>query len=437
VVVTVYGDAGVQSTTTITTDDILGKNPQFPPDVVNAQYQTRAVPNGPKSNDPLVGQGLSIRQLVQHLSPPISPGSVTYTQVTGRSAYQSNLSSSTHDFDDPNDPDFPFERGLEPAFFPITGQSNAMGYIRPLRADDASDVNNRDYMETDPGGALRLDVHTSGTLLQPEITAAPHSIKPGGSVAFKGSVSDPDSSETVTWTWTFGDGAITDAQGPHASHLYSAPGTYFAFADVSGSNGSSGESAPVQITVTAPRSTSTSPAPTPRTSTTPPPTGHSHGTGGSHNPTSGPTGGNGHHGGGAPQSSAVNSTQPGRGSESVAPAPIPVGPPADGTPSGAATGADNATASNPSAAGSATTTHPEGQVSGYLIAGLAAVPISAAPSTRESHRPLTAPAARDGIPPPWRISVWLLVAAGAVMLFIAGAAREARRPARRTNRRHA
>jgi hypothetical protein len=436
VVVTVYGASGPTSSTVIATDDILGSDAQFPPDVIDAQYHTRDTAGGSKSPDPLVAQGVSIRQIVQHLDPPVAPSSVTYTEIIGRTDYRSALTSDTHDFDDPNNPDYPFEDGLEPAIYPIVGPSDAMGYIRPLRAGTDSDVNVRDYLQTLPGGALLLNIHTSGSRLTPTITAAPHQITAGDSVAFDGNVVDPDG--TPSWTWTFGDGAISDPQGPQASHVYSTPGTYLAFADVADSAGSSGESMAVQITVTPAASSSSSPTPTPRssasTSPTPTPTGHSHGGGSSHNPSNGPTSGDGHHGGGAPQSSIANSTQPGRStaaSESSPGAPTLAGPPVANPSLGSPTAA---TASATSAAPVRGIHAADGLVSGYLINGLVAMPLSGPTNSPLPRRPLTAPAARNGVPPPWRVAVWLVVGVGILGLLILGAAGEARRPARRTKR---
>ncbi len=49
-------------------------------------------------------------------------------------------------------------------------------------------------------------------------------LDPGAAVAFAGTATDPDAGDTVTYSWSFGDGG--SASGAAATHAYHAPGTY-------------------------------------------------------------------------------------------------------------------------------------------------------------------------------------------------------------------
>ena len=390
VVVQVLGDTGSDANPVVVTLADLANWT----DVTDTQYFTRATSGGMATSEPFVAQGVSIRHLLQQLG--VAPSSVTYTSIVGRTSYRSLLSAQTHDFDDPTSPDFPFQDGLLPVLWPI-GSDDAIGYLRPLRSD--TDVNGPDFLETYSEGELELTVHTSGTVLTPTITAQPRSVRAGSAVAFTAAVEDPDATETLSYTWSFGDGS--GGQDAQTTHRYTTPGTYFAYVEVDGAHGSSGQSASVKITVLPGPSTS---PPRPPTSTPAP--GPSHGTGGAHNPTSGPVTGNGQHGGGAPQSSTP-SESPARGSAT-----------ASGSPATSAAHSSGP-APAPSPSGS--------RITGYLIAGFATTPGAA--STAARNTPLTAPAARDGRLTR-SVSGWLVAVLAALALLAFGAHAEARRPDR-------
>lgn len=401
VVVHVVGDAGSPpDTTVVTLTDLADWT-----DVTDTQYLVRSTPGGSVTSEPL-SQGVSIRHLLQQLG--IAPSSVTYTAIVGRTPYQSLLSAQTHDFDDPTSPDFPFQSGLEPVLWPI-GSDDAIGYLRPLRGD--SDVNGRDFMQTFSEGAFDLTVHTSGTVLRPTVTAQPRSVRAGQTVSFTATVDDPDATEQLSYTWSFGDGSGTGPQSARTTtHRYSTAGSYYAYVEVVGTNGSTGESATVEITVRSGASTS---PPPPRTS--PPPRGPSHGAGSAHNPTSGPVTAQGHHGGGAPASPAPDSPRAG-------PTTAPGG---SATPS-AARGSATPTAPRPSPTASPTVSAGGSRVAGYLIAEFAPGPTRSSASTRTT--PLTAPAARDGRLTR-SVTAWLLAGLAVVALLAFGAFAEAKRPA--------
>ena len=65
----------------------------------------------------------------------------------------------------------------------------------------------------------------------------PYSGTPGVAVSFTGTATDPGTLDTLTYAWTFGDGATSTAQSP--THAYPAAGTYTVTLKVTDSNGAS------------------------------------------------------------------------------------------------------------------------------------------------------------------------------------------------------
>jgi hypothetical protein len=255
-------------------------------DLTDPPYQTRVVPHTDPQSEPRPGRALSLRHLLGQLNPPIAPQSVTFTAAPNRDGVPSTL--TTTDLADPSDPAFPFQAGLMPAIF-IVGNNDAIGYIRPLR-DDA-DTNGNDFWQTDSLGVLELTVHTTGKLLTPTVHASQTKITTGKRDAFTASF-DQAVATTITYTWSFGDGATAITQDAAASHVFTTSGSYFVVVTVQGADGSIGQAKPLQITVgKAPK-----PKPRPHPSASP-------GTGTSphpNNPSTGPNHSNGGRAGTAP-----------------------------------------------------------------------------------------------------------------------------------------
>ncbi len=88
---------------------------------------------------------------------------------------------------------------------------------------------------------------TTGLNHAPSANAGgPYKAGVGAAITFSGTGSDPDSGDTITFSWTFGDGS--SASGASASHAYAASGCYQATLTVADSHGASATSAsPVTI----------------------------------------------------------------------------------------------------------------------------------------------------------------------------------------------
>ena len=80
--------------------------------------------------------------------------------------------------------------------------------------------------------------------------AGPYSVQAGVSFTLSGSGSDPDPGDSLSYTWSFGDGS-KPINGAQVSHTYAAAGTYTATLTVSDGRGGSATST-AQVTVTAP-----------------------------------------------------------------------------------------------------------------------------------------------------------------------------------------
>ena len=77
-----------------------------------------------------------------------------------------------------------------------------------------------------------------------------YSVQSGVSLTLTGSGSDPDAGDSLTFTWSFGDGS-KPINGAQVSHTYATAGTYTATLTVSDGKGGSAPST-AQVTVTAP-----------------------------------------------------------------------------------------------------------------------------------------------------------------------------------------
>ena len=111
------------------------------------------------------------------------------------------------------------------------------------------------------GGQVRRISYTGGTNRAPTaaITASPTNGAAPLAVNFDGSASnDPDTGDTLTYRWDFGDGSTpSETTSPTTSHTYTASGTYTASLTVRDNRGASSTAATVRIDVG-----NTPPAPT-------------------------------------------------------------------------------------------------------------------------------------------------------------------------------
>lgn len=207
-------------------------------DLADPPYETRSDPTHQPSNNPNPHEATSLQSLVQDIDVPGSPGTklataaVTYTEVFDPAGASHRLSAG---YLGPSH----YQRALLPAVYASTG---AIVYIRPLRNDDAGDVNvspdpNRGgYFQTGEGGALRLTLHTSGRSLPVSISATPAKPDVGESVALSATIGADVPG--ATYAWDFADGTRSSSEAP--SHRWTATGTYQVGLTVQGSDGSSG-----------------------------------------------------------------------------------------------------------------------------------------------------------------------------------------------------
>jgi PKD repeat protein len=137
--------------------------------------------------------------------------------------------------------------GGEPAVFSVEGGSTH--FVRPLLAADPGDANAEDNIATVAGRSLIVGLH-EGEVVAVGVTPASASSAAGSPVQLSATASATQPAETFAYTWSFGDG--TTATGPTVSHAFVGSGTYVVRVTATGSGGSGGESAPVNVVVGTP-----------------------------------------------------------------------------------------------------------------------------------------------------------------------------------------
>src|SRR5262249_46804003 len=100
------------------------------------------------------------------------------------------------------------------------------------------------YYTTYAGGGEIHEIRFTGNANRPPPASTPPSPTSGPTplaVAFDGSnSSDPDQGDTLTYTWTFGDGSPSQTtSGPTTSHTYTATGNFTAKLVVKDNHGAS------------------------------------------------------------------------------------------------------------------------------------------------------------------------------------------------------
>jgi hypothetical protein len=212
---------------------------------VDRQYYTRTVAGQTPVPSPFVSTGLTVRQLIQGLSPGIDPAAVTFTDSPRPDGSWSTLQAA--DLGDPS----PFASQLDPV---VRVSNGAVQYIRPLY-DNAADVNAPDELTGPEEGPLNIYVHT-GPLLDVTVATAPSTdhVPLGTPVDFTATVAKPPvDSATLSYVWTFGDGTTSPAMTTgEVQHTFAAPGTYPVVASVMGAKDAAGTSAATTIVVVKP-----------------------------------------------------------------------------------------------------------------------------------------------------------------------------------------
>jgi hypothetical protein len=125
-------------------------------------------------------------------------------------------------------------------------------------------------------------IHTSGTIVHPQIRASTSKTVAGTSVGFSATFTEGSPPPGATYAWSFGDG--TTATGPDPTHTWKNSGTYSVNLDTGASDGSEGSATPVRVQVGA------KPKPPPKA---PPTKAPGTGTGPKHHTVTGPTTGTG------------------------------------------------------------------------------------------------------------------------------------------------
>jgi hypothetical protein len=410
-------------------------------DLGTVTYTLKSQPSTPPAPYPLPNV-LSLHGLLNNLV-GVDPSQVHFTTIVVRGGSHVAV-LQTADLGLPGDPGYPFLGGLQPA---ISAQQDGLTYIRPQRSED--DVNAPDRLLTAQTGELDLTVHLTGQLLHPTITANPTSTLVSKPVRF---ATQPVDGATYTWTFDYGGVQTTKTTAtPDVTNRFAQPGTYGASVAVTrSSDGSWGQSSNVAlVNVHKPKP--------------PPPPKHHHkhhkkpgpggGTGNTHHPRTGPHQSNKHHHpqpgptthhtprSGSHPSNGHHGPQPGPTRQPTSgPAPRP-GPGSHASRSGSADGrgGHHSRVDQPAPGRSATTTprQPGGAnlVAGTLIANAAAfvpLPNRDRPATPPGVAPLSARAASPAVTP---ASLAWLGPAVLVVLLLAGAVAEVRRPRLRRSRR--
>jgi PKD repeat protein len=230
-------------------------------DVTDAVYRLRNTSGREQSQN--VPWAVSLRGLVSTVplaaGGTVDPASVTFVEVVDGNDLSHPLSGA----DLAPAGSAGFVDGEVPAVFINTDAGSAQ-YVRPLRSDDADDLNvtadpsRNGWVGVSAPDRLTVVVHTAGTLLSPTITASATRAKVRAPVTFAATFpSRPATSLSYSWDFRDGTGATTAAP----SHVWAQSGTYYVNLTVRGADGSFGRAAAVLLSVSPVSSTSPSLAP--------------------------------------------------------------------------------------------------------------------------------------------------------------------------------
>ncbi|RLV49312.1 hypothetical protein D9V37_12280 [Nocardioides mangrovicus] len=263
-------------------------------DVTNAQYTTYTGRGGVR-DDPYVAKGASVEAVLRQFH--LDASATRVTASAGPSARQTLLDQTELGGG-------AYAGGLAPVFFSDSPQF--IRFARPMR--NGTDANYRDVWSGDSDAPVYLDVYTSGRVLHPVVKASATSTEAGRQVGFSvGFVGYHPAG--LSYAWTFGDGTSSAAAAPR--HAWKSGGSsYSVNLTVRGADDAAGSADPVVVRV--------GKAPKPKA------THHQSGTGsgGSHQPVTGPSSGAGT-GPGSATGSGTGATGTPTPSASPVPTPTP------------------------------------------------------------------------------------------------------------------
>ncbi|QIG41844.1 hypothetical protein G5V58_02765 [Nocardioides anomalus] len=357
--------------------------------------------------DTIVERGSSIGRLV---GLAVDPGQVRYVEVVAPppDRYARHL-LTTQELGAPGSNGF--QGGLLPAFYSSEpeGRERVFSYVRPQREsddDNGSPGPDQGRLNSQDGGALLVRAHTTGDILDVDVTATPvgdagrsftlTAAPAGAGLAYDWQLPGGTASAEAAPTYTFPAGAVG--------------GTYVATVGVERASDGSFGWGQVALQV--------GPAPSATASASTPP-----GTGGDGPGAAGPTRGPSGSPSGDPDPDPGDGGRPTTGSPSAS----PTGGPTRGAAVPTSTPGDAPTApTTPTTPPSTPPTEPPpaapdaDEVSGILLAAAEVRPGGSV----VSDTPQPSPAARPLTDPPFRVSTGVWAALGAVLLLLAGAASE-------------
>lgn len=203
------------------------------PGVVLEQFILRA--RAGESPEVTSHRGLPVGAALREYAGVESIGYLTVPRPNGTSAYVAGEALE--------EPSPKFEGGLAALFAYNEGSTR---FMRPPIAGDPNDVNAEDNIATVAGEALVVGIH-DGNILGVSATASSTTPGAGTPVQLEAEAGGAKAGETLAYHWSFGDG--TGAEGPSASHAFTAAGTYRVTLTVTGSAESGGEAQPLKIVV--------------------------------------------------------------------------------------------------------------------------------------------------------------------------------------------
>ncbi|GAB2445571.1 hypothetical protein GCM10027062_27900 [Nocardioides hungaricus] len=339
-------------------------------------------PSGTQADIP--AGALSVRRLVEMLSPELdglSVENVTYVSVPRPRRDDEATLDQESDNNLGRAGENGFADGLMPAVY-VVGRSTSVGYIRPLRG--SADENILDYFqsESSPPSPLYLTLHTSGSILRPEITASSLRVEVGEPVTFTADVS---ADTPLSYDWSIQGAPASSEEQPVVTWETGSQAGYLVSLTVTGADSSAGQSNSLRVIVDDPESEEPEPTEDPE------PTDAPGGGGPTDHPTAGPDRGDGGNAGGVAE-------------PSTAPAP----------------GGARGTTEAPSQRGAT----PPAVTGGETITGIL---LTGAITEAEAGEPVTAPSARATTSNrPLRLPGWLLLGVAVQAILGLGVLSEAR-----------
>lgn len=217
----------------ITTGDDLVPEPK---------YWTRSSLSKPPEETPRPATALPLRALLQRIGED-ALGDTKFSEVPLRGIPSVLSADDLRAYDDP---DLPFLDDLQPGLYAYPNDDR-IGYIRPQRSED--DLNRTDHYITPSGGRLILTFHTTGGLLEPKLGVSDTSVDTKTKNKFAVTMAKSPGTRIVRYRWNFGDGTEYYSKYKDRTHQYTKVGTYPAFVQARGADGSYGRTASIKMKV--------------------------------------------------------------------------------------------------------------------------------------------------------------------------------------------